>query len=83
MDTTQILLTIVLTITTILLIVIGLQLIFILKDFRRILKRINNIIDQTEKIGTSFEQGFSELTGFLSGMKLIFRFINSLKTKKK
>lgn len=82
MDTTQVLLTIVLTTTTILLIIIGIQLIFILKDIRKLLKKVNNIINEMEKIGVSFEHGFSEITGFISGIKLIFRLINSFQAKK-
>ena len=82
MDTTQLLLTVVLTVTTILLIVVGIQLIFILKDFRSLLKKVNNIVDELEKVGVSLEHGFSEITGFLSGIKTIFRLINNLHNKK-
>lgn len=82
MDTTQLLLTVVLTITTILLIVVGIQLIFILRDFRSLLKKVNNIIDELEKVGVSLEHGFSEVTGFLSGIKTLFRLINHLHIKK-
>ena len=82
MDTTQLLLSVVLTVTTILLIVVGIQLIFILKDLRQLLKKVNNIVDDLEKVGVSFEHGFSEITGFLSSFKLIFRLINSLQNKK-
>jgi len=82
MDTTQLLLTVVLTITTILLIVVGIQLIFILRDFRSLLKKVNNITDELEKVGVSLEHGFSEVTGFLSGIKTIFRLINNLHNKK-
>jgi len=82
METTQLLLTIVLTITTILLIVIGIQLIFILKDIRKLLKKVNNIVDEMEKIGFSFEHGLSEVAGFISSIKLIFRLINSFQSKK-
>lgn len=82
MDTTQVLLTTVLTITTILLIIVGIQLILILKDLRKLLKKINNIVNEMEKIGVSFEHGFSEIAGFISGIKLIFRLINSFQAKK-
>ena len=82
MDTTQLLLTVVLTVTTILLVVVGIQLIFILKDFRKLLKRVNNIVDQLEKIGVSFEHGFSEISGFISAIKTLFRLVNTLHAKK-
>lgn len=82
MDTTQLLLSVVLTVTTILLIVVGIQLIFILKDLRLLLKKVNGIVENLEKVGVSFENGFSEITGFLSSFKVIFRLINSLQGKK-
>ncbi len=82
MDTTQLLLSVVLTVSTILLIVVGIQLIFILKDLRQLLKKVNGIVDNLEKVGVSFENGFSEISGFLSSFKVIFRLINSLQGKK-
>lgn len=82
MDTTQLLLTVVLTVTTILLIIIGIQLIFILKDFRNLLKKTNNIVDELEKAGVSLEHGFSEINGFLSGVKTLFKIINTFHGKK-
>lgn len=82
MDTTQLLLSVVLTVTTILLIVVGIQLIFILKDLRQLLRKANHIVEDLEKVGISFEHGFSEITGFLSSFKVLFRLINSLQSKK-
>ena len=82
MDTTQLLLTVVLTVTTVLLVVIGIQLIFIFKDLRHLLKKANNIVDELEKVGLSFEHGFTEITGFFSGIKTIFHIVNTLQNKK-
>jgi len=82
MDTTQLLLSVVLTVTTIFLIIVGIQLVFILKDLRQLLKKVNNIVKELEKVGVSFEHGFSEISGFLSSFKVIFRLINSLSNKK-
>jgi len=82
MDTTQLLLTVVLTVTTVLLVVIGIQLIFIFKDLRLLLKKANNIVNELEKVGVSFEHGFTEITGFLSGIKTIFHIVNTLQNKK-
>lgn len=82
MDTTQLLLTVVLTVTTILLVVVGIQLIFILRDVRSLLKKANTIVDELEKIGVSFEHGFSEISGFITGIKALFKIINTLHAKK-
>jgi heme/copper-type cytochrome/quinol oxidase subunit 2 len=82
MDTTQILFTVVLTVTTIFLVVIGIQLIFVLKELREALKKINNIIENFEKIGGSFEQGVAEIIGFVSAVKSIIKLVDLLHKKK-
>jgi len=82
MDSTQLLLTVVLTVTTVLLVVVGIQLIFVLKELRKTLKKVNGIIENFEKIGTSVEHSFSEITGFVSGLKTIFKVIDLIHAKK-
>ncbi len=82
MDTTQVLLTVVLTITTIILVIVGIQLIFVLKELRKTLRTVNGIIDGLEKVGLSVEHGFTEVVGFFAGIKSIFKIIDILHAKK-
>lgn len=82
MDTTQLLLTVVLTITTILLVVVGIQLIFVLKELRAFLKKINGIVEAFEKVGGSVEHGFSEFIGFFTGIKTLFKVVDVIHSKK-
>lgn len=82
MDTTQLLLTIVLTVTTILLVIVGVQLIFLLKDLRMTIKKVNGIIESFEKLGGSVEHGFSEFIGFLAGIKTLFKVVDIIHHKK-
>lgn len=82
MDTTQLLLTVTLTVTTFFLIVIGVQLIFILKDLRKILNKANNVIEGFEKIGLGIEHGFNEFVGFFMGIKTLLKIFENLKIKK-
>jgi len=81
METTQLLLTVILILTTILLVIIGLQLIFILIDLRKILKKINQIIESFEKVGTSLEHGFDEFLGFFSGVKVLLKIFDLFEKK--
>jgi len=81
MDTTQLLLTVVLSVSTILLIIIGIQLIFALREIRFTLKKVNAIVDGFEKLGISFEHNFSEVFGFVGAVKTIFKTLDLL-TKK-
>lgn len=82
MDTTQLLLTVVLTITTILLVVIGIQFIFVLKEVHKIVKKVNGIIEGFEKVGGSVEHGFAEILGFFTGIKTMFKVIDVIHSKK-
>lgn len=82
MDTTQLLLTVVLTVTTILLIVVGIQLIFVLKELRTTLKKVNTIVSGFEKVGTSVEQGFGEIAGFVTGLKTVLKTVDIFRSKK-
>jgi hypothetical protein len=82
MDTTQLLLTVVLTVTTILLVIVGIQLIFVLRDLRKTIRKINGIIEGFEKVGGSVEHGFAEILGFFSGIKTIFKVVDVIHSKK-
>ncbi len=55
MDTTQLLLTIVLTVTTVLMVVIGLQLIFVLREIRKTIKKIGVFVDEIEEVESKKE----------------------------
>ncbi len=82
MDTTQLLLTVVLTVTTILLIIVGIQLIFVLREFRRILTRVNTVITSFEEAGAGLNHGLGELQGFVGGLRSVFKVIDLLHTRK-
>lgn len=83
MDTTQLLLTVVLSVTTILLILVGVQLIFVLREFHFVLKRANNVVAGFEKVSGSLEHGMAEMTGFAAGIKTLFKVIETVQHSKK
>lgn len=82
-DTTQVLLVASITVMTIILTIIGVQLIFVLRDLRRLLGKFNIIIDEVERVGTNMGNSFSEITGFVSGFKKIMFLVDLLAKKKK
>ena len=82
MDVTQILLTAAITVMTVILTIIGIQLIVVLREARTLLGRVNTITSELEKIGTNFGQGYSDIIGFFSGLKSVFHILNMV-TKKK
>lgn len=82
MDTTQLLLTLVLTISAIFFVIIGIQLIFVLKELRKALKNINTIIDSFESVGVGLEHGAAEIVGFFNGFKSLIKLFNLFGNKK-
>ena len=82
-DVSQIFIIAAITVMTIILSIIGVQLIVILKDFRIILRRVNNISEQIEKIGFNIGQGYSEVIGFVSGVKKLLMVVDQLSEKKR
>jgi hypothetical protein len=82
MDTTQLLLTIVLSISCILLTVVGIQLIFLLRDLKNTVARVNKIIDGFEGLSVGLDHGLAEITGFFNGFKTIMKALELVNHKK-
>lgn len=81
-DSIQIILTISITIITLLLTVIGVQLFFVLRETRKFLKRINIISQELEKIGLNLSHGYSEIIGFFYGLKSLTKVLELFSKKK-
>jgi len=81
-DTAQILLITVITILTILLVVIGIQVVYILKEFRKSIEKVNKILDDAGKLSNSFVGSFSSLTGITAGLKTVLSLFGIFKKEK-
>ncbi len=73
---------IVLTIAAVFLVVIGIQLIFILKELRRALINVNKIVHGFEAIGSGLDHGLAEIVGFINGFKSIAKIIDTIAHRK-
>lgn len=82
-DTTQILLMSAITILTVILTIVGIQLIFILRDTRVMLTKINNVVNEVQKMGLNVTHGYSDILGFFSGMKNILNVVEAISKKTK
>ncbi|NTU73070.1 hypothetical protein HGB07_02750 [Candidatus Roizmanbacteria bacterium] len=82
MDTTQLLLIIVLSLTTILLILVGVQLFLVLRDIRATLVRVNRIIEGFENMGVGLDHGIGEVIGFVNGFKTLLKTFDLINHKK-
>lgn len=69
MEATQILLIIIVATLTIILTVIGVQLIFILKEFKRSMSKVNRMLDDGNFISSTVVKSVSGISGLLAGVK--------------
>ena len=82
MDPIQILLIIILILSTFFLTIIGVQLFITLREMRKTLKNINKVVNNFETLGVGLQQGMTEVTGFMNGFKVVLKalqFINQQK----
>lgn len=79
MDSAQIILVMVIVLLTTLLIVLGVQVFFILREFRKTVSKANKVLDNTNVITESVSSPLSSLSGIASGIKTGATFINLFK----
>ncbi|MBP9691496.1 hypothetical protein KBD81_05465 [Candidatus Woesebacteria bacterium] len=79
MDTIQILLLIVLIVSTIFLTVVGIQLALVLFELRKAISSVNKIIKGFDSIGVGLKHGIGEATGFINGFKTVMKVIDVYK----
>lgn len=79
MDSAQIILIIVIILLTILLFALGIQVFFILKEFRKTVFKANKVLDNTNVITHSVSAPISSLSSIATGIKTGATFINLFK----
>lgn len=82
MDSIQILLVIILVISTVFVTIVGIQLVLVLVETRKILKSINKVTKGFDEIGQGLVHGLGEATGFLNGFKTVMKVIDVYKDVK-
>lgn len=82
LDITQTLLIVVITVLTILLAIIGVQVFYILRDLRQTTQRANRILEDTMAMTSKFRKPFSSVTSLASGIKTGLEIFHMLKEKK-
>ncbi len=79
MDTAQIILILVIVLLTILLGVLGVQVFFILREFRKTVSKANKVLDNTNIITQSVSTPISSLSTITQGLKTGASFITLFK----
>lgn len=82
-DYTQVIILTVTVIITVLLTIIGVQLIIILQRVRRLLDRFDMVTGHIEKLGMSLSGGYMEILGFIAGVGKLFRVVDTIASSRK
>lgn len=84
-DTVQAVLLFVIVLLTILFIVLGIQVFYILRDLRQTIKRTNNILEDVERVSEGASSAFESVSGVFGGASTLKSILNivSLFRKKK
>lgn len=82
MDPTQLTIIIISFALAILLIVLGIQVWYILKEIRRSLQKMNSMLDDAKKVSGTVSEGIVGMSGFVSGLKTGISAVTSLLHKK-
>jgi len=79
MDVAQIALFVVIVVLAILLLALGIQVYFILREFRKTVNKANKVLDNTNIITESVSGPISSLTGLTAGIKAGASIVNLFK----
>lgn len=82
METTQVLLIIVVTTLSIILAAIGIQIFFILKELRKSVEKVNKMLDDGTYVSGTVVSGVSGISGVLAGVKTGLSFLNFFKKER-
>jgi hypothetical protein len=79
MDIAQVALFVVIIVLAVLLLTLGIQVFFILREFRKTVNKANKVLDNTDVITGSVSAPISSLSGIVSGIKSVGPLINFFK----
>lgn len=82
MDPTQLTIIVISLALAILLIVLGIQIWYILKEIRLSLQKMNSMLDDAKKVSGTVSDGIVGMSGFMNGLKTGISAITSLLHKK-
>jgi len=82
MDTAQTLLLIVVIVLSFILLILGVQIFFILREFRKTVSKVNKVLDDTGSITQSVSAPIASLSNVLTSVKLGSALVKILQRKK-
>jgi hypothetical protein len=82
-DAVQLVLLIVITVLTVLLVILGIQVFFILREFRVTLRKTNRVLDNTEAITSNIEQPLNFVNSFFNGTQTLSQIAKFLTSRRR
>lgn len=81
MDSTQIIITVISFALTILIVILGIQVFFILKEIRISFQKVNKMLEDFGKVTGTVSASVSEVSGFMQGIRSGMKLITSVVRK--
>jgi hypothetical protein len=81
MEVSQFVIIVVVLTLAILFVILGIQVFYILKEFRKTIQKINKIIDDGGKVSGAVGDGVVNMSGFVNGLKTGLSAIATLRGK--
>lgn len=81
MDLTQILVVIILSVSAIFMIVVGFFFVQLLRELNKLVKKAHGVVEGFERMGEGLQNGFSDMAGFVGGIKSVFKILEIFKKR--
>jgi hypothetical protein len=82
MDTTQIVIVVICSILTFLMVLLGIQVYYILQEFRKTVQKINKMLDDGGRVTGTVGDSMVNLVSFINGLKSAITAIASFRNKR-
>lgn len=81
-ETAQVLIVAVITVLTIILSLVGIQIVYVLRDIRKTLNKVNSILDDSKNLTGKLSRSSESLSGMITGLKTALSIIGIIKGEK-
>ncbi len=62
--------------------IVGFQLYFVLRELKKLITRMHTVVSGFEHMGQGMNHGFTEIIGFVNGVKTILKIAENITSKK-
>ncbi len=81
-DTAQIIIVSVITVLTLVLTIVGIQIILVLQELKRSMSKVNRIIEDTQAVTSKIASSTTSVTGMVVGLKTALSLLGTFRKEK-